>query len=329
MQVGISVPIRWTGVDQVPDPPVTVVHLVRASNGIGPFETFIRSFRDHPAGTDYELVLAMKGFVDEDAAAPYREQVADLNPELQFVSDDGLDLTVYFDLARRLGRARYCFLNSFSRVLAPDWLAHMAAALDRPDVGVVGASGSWGSNRSYMLYRLWLPSPYRSVFPDRRNAWDQLRAIESDRTGVAPPGLLQRRLRLPLALREAARQLRGFPSFPSAHVRTNAFMLDATTFGRLRFSEVERKPEAYRVESGLSSLTRQVQAMGLGAQLVDRAGRSYDAADWARSATFWQGAQEGLLVADNQTDLYQLGSGERRSVLSRYAWGADGTMVVP
>jgi len=34
-------------------------------------------------------------------------------------------------------------------------------------------------------------------------------------------------------------------------------------------------------------------------------------------------------VADNQTDLYQFGSDERRPVLSRYAWGPDGTAARP
>jgi hypothetical protein len=76
-------------------------------------------------------------------------------------------------------------------------------------------------------------------------------------------------------------------------------------------------------------LTWQVQALGLHAVIVDRRGQSYGVADWARSATFWQGEQEGLLVADNQTELYQNGSVERRSVLSRFAWGTSAAVPWP
>ncbi|MDA8359111.1 MAG: hypothetical protein M0Z95_23050 [Actinomycetota bacterium] len=311
------------------DTPVTIVHLVRASNGFGPFEAFISSFREFPPGTRNELVLAMKGFGPDDDVDQYRRRVADLDTEMRFVPDDGLDLTVYFSLALELARERYCFLNSFSRVQAPDWLAHLAAALDHPDVGLVGASGMWGSGHSYMHYRWWLPSPYRDVFPDRRNVWEQFRAIESDRTGAPPPSLLRRRVRIPFALRDVVRQTLWFPLFPAAHVRTNAFVIDASTLDRLRIPVVRNKFEAYRLESGRRSLTRQVQQLGLRAQLVDRQGRSYDVEDWARSATFWQGRQEGLLVADNQTDTYQNGSAARRSVLSRFAWASEAAPTDP
>ena len=44
---------------------------------------------------------------------------------------------------------------------------------------------------------------------------------------------------------------------------------------------------------------------------------------WAQSRTFWQGDQEGLMVADNQTCLYSNGAPERRRLLSAFAWGRE------
>ena len=45
----------------------------------------------------------------------------------------------------RFANMRLAFLNTFSEILADNWLAHLDAALDRADVGVVGATGSWQS----------------------------------------------------------------------------------------------------------------------------------------------------------------------------------------
>ena len=41
----------------------------------------------------------------------------------------------------------------------------------------------------------------------------------------------------------------------------------------------------------------------------------------AESETFWQGEQDNLLVADNQTESYQRGDPGRRYALSTFAWG--------
>ena len=55
--------------------------------------------------------------------------------------------------------------------------------------------------------------------------------------------------------------------------------------------------------------------------MVDSEGTSFEETHWARSRTLWQGDQELLLVADNQTRIYARGSLERRGLLSSFAWG--------
>ena len=79
--------------------------------------------------------------------------------------------------------------------------------------------------------------------------------------------------------------------------------------------------DAYRLENGRHNLTRQVQAMGLRTLVVARDGSRYDPEQWPLSRTLWQGDQEGLLVADNQTRSYAVGGLERRRLLSGFAWG--------
>jgi hypothetical protein len=43
----------------------------------------------------------------------------------------------------------------------------------------------------------------------------------------------------------------------------------------------------------------------------------------------WQGAQEGLLVADNQTRSYVAGDANRRRLLSSFAWGRSADQLLP
>ncbi len=68
---------------------------------------------------------------------------------------------------------------------------------------------------------------------------------------------------------------------------------------------------------------------GLRAVVVARDGDIYDHGQWADNHTFWQGDQEELLIADNQTRLYANGSIDRRRLLSAYAWGRQANPSAP
>lgn len=298
---------------------------------------------------DHELVLAFKGFPSREHAEPYLKDACGLNAEVLFFADTGFDLGVYFAAAARLRRERYCFLNSFSEPLLEGWLTRLDAALELDDVGIVGASGSWNSSRSWILYALGLPSAYRRLLPARGLVREQFAQLDAERTAAGQedlsesghgfsrsstsagdgrsPMIERARAVMPTvgaarrALSELPGQMRDFEPFPAHHLRTNAFMIAHSTLARMRLHQVHEKADAYVLESGRASLTRQVQRMGLRAVVVDRVGEVYDQDRWHHSRTFWQGSQEGLLVADNQTRSYQRGGTDRRRLLSALAWG--------
>jgi hypothetical protein len=299
-----------------------LVHLVRAANGTGPLASFLASYRKHPAGTEHDLVLLLKGFSSPEQAEPHLELARDLSTEHQFVGDDTLDLGAYLAAAQRLQRERYCFVNSFSVILADDWLAMLDRALTRPGVGMVGATGSWASPRSQALRQArWAPrSAYDDVFPDRRWMVEHFETLRAEQAGDADVRLAELRLRIN-RWRSLLQVLRGFGPFPSVHLRTNAFAIEARTLERLALGSAGRKVDTYRLESGKRGITRQVRELGLHAQVVDRGGAAFEPADWHLSRTFWQGDQERLLVADNQTRSYADGDLDRRTLLAGLAWG--------
>jgi hypothetical protein len=299
-----------------------VVHLVRAANGIEPFRAFLESYIHHPAGLRHELVLLFKGFTSDRDAEPYLELADGLDVHSIYVSDQGFDLTAYRTVAERLDGSYYCFLNSFSVILAADWLRHMYAALRAPGVGLVGATGSWGSIRSYARFMIGMGGVYGQVMPDRRTTIAILDAIAERHAGTVLES--DRKVKLPVVSFALALidQARGFGAFPAHHVRTNGFMIGREVFGQLRMSTLRRKNDAYRLESGRDSITAQVQRLELAAQVVGRDGLVYNPPEWFASRTFWQGAQENLLIADKQTADYERADAATRGVLSRYAWGA-------
>ena len=90
---------------------------------------------------------------------------------------------------------------------------------------------------------------------------------------------------------------------------------------RVRGGHQRSKIDAYGLERCRRSVTHQIEAMGLRAVVVGRDSRAYECEQWPHSYTFWQGNQENLLVADNQTTAYQNADAELRAILSRYAWG--------
>jgi hypothetical protein len=315
---------------------IAVVHLVWGPFGPLPLRRFAQSYREYPPGAEHELVILLNNVAErqrpellaELEGVPHR--ILDLDEPVQ-------DLAAYAQAARRLEHERLCFLNSHSEMLVPDWLAKLDRALDLPRVGLVGATGSWASTRSWVLHAFFLPTPYRGHIPERRVAREQFLAIELERDGIPvsdSPELMRRTLGDSLraklrTLPDMPIQILGFDGFPAPHLRTNAFMATRATLDSVRIRRIETKMDAYRLENGRHSLTRQVQAMGLRTLVVASDGTTYDHDQWPLSHTLWQGDQENLLIADNQTRSYAAGGLDRRRLLSGFAWGPQANPSLP
>lgn len=294
---------------------VGVVHLVRRKNGPEPFERFLASYRKHPAGMPHDLILIFKGFSNGRGTQVYDRLLADVPHRRMYLADYGFDLRPYFKTVATLEHRYLCFLNSFSRILDDDWLAKLHRWASADGVGVVGATASYQSfstdsaERRQMLQKM--------DFAERLN-W-RVRHVFKDR-------------QLNLVVQRAAAWVLGglgvwdparyFPPFPNYHVRTNAFMASRDTLARIRIGPVFFKLSAYMFESGRDSMTGQIMRFGLRPLVVGRDGRAYEKERWPLANTFWQGRQEDLLVADNQTDAYTKADFERKTELSKFAWGS-------
>jgi hypothetical protein len=296
---------------------IAVVHLIWGPLGLDPPRRFLASYNARPAGVEHELVVVLNG-VEDDQLAGLEAELAGMECRTVRLPRPVQDLAAYAQVLEHLEHDRVCFVNSHSELLVGDWLRKLDQALEEPRAGLVGASGSWASLRSYALRRLGLPSVYGRLWPRGSGAFDEFRRIESERVGAPLP-------RGPLSYLYTALTLAdmtfGFNSFPAPHLRTNAFMGERSLLARLLAAGVRRKFNAYRLESGRRSITAQVLESGLRALVVDSEGGVSDSGDWPRSETFWSGTQRRLLVSDNQTRIYDSADPRRRTLLAQYAWG--------
>lgn len=266
---------------------IAVVHLVRAANGPEPLRRFMQSYVAHPAGYEHELVLLCKGFDRKVLPHEMTEAIGSVAHTTVHVPDFGVDIDAYRAGVGRIPNEYLCFLNSYSRILADDWLARLMAVAQRPGVGLVGATGSAES----------MSSALESLGS---------RGIKTDLVDA----LLLRRWRF----------ARDFPAFPNYAIRTNGFVIRRDLFIELCPSRIGRKRAAYRFESGRWGLTRLVQARGLEVYVVGKNG-AHPPGDWARSGGFRQGRQSNLLIADNQTDRFADADPATREWLASLAWG--------
>jgi hypothetical protein len=296
-----------------------IVYLAWAGADPIHLDRFLASYASHSAGADHRLVIAWNGYASAAALAAAQRRTADVPHDDFVVEAPALDLTAYRQVATWANEPVIGFLNSYSRVLSDGWLACLTSALEAPGVALAGTTGSWASHQDYRRYHLHLPSGYGAVFADRERTRQGFLAL----TRQANPG--KRDLgRLPFKLAAAADLVRdrgAFGSFPSPHLRTNAFVVSRRLMVELGSRQIRTKRDAYRLESGRTGFTQQVLDGGHRVVVVDRTGALYDVDAWDRSATFWTGGQENLLVADNRTDDYEQAGADGRRLLSLLAWG--------
>jgi hypothetical protein len=303
-------------------PSVAVVYLAWAPLGDGVVRRFVDSYRAHSAGLDHTLVVLLNGFEPGSGALDgVRAAFEDVAHETLSLDQPVRDLAAYRAAAEQLAPERCCFLNSYSTILADDWLAKIDGALT-PGVGIAGATGSWNSARSSALYLLRIPGAYRDVFPDRAWHLAQSRRLPDDGSTRSGGPMSRPPLRYLRTSYLLSRSLALFPAFPASHVRTNAFVIRTETMKQLRFPPLRNKLQAWQLESGRGSITEQIVSGGLEAVVVGCDGRCYRPSEWADSDTLWQADQGELLVADNQTERYRLGDLDLRTLLSKVAWGS-------
>lgn len=275
---------------------VGVVHLVWTPLGLEPFARFLRSYAAHPGDYAHQLIIVFNGFEAQEELKPFEELLRNVRHTPLLLHPRSQDLVSYYQAARAHPLPYLCFLNSYTQLRDTEWLAKMMRHIKRHGVGLVGATSSYLSYRQH---------------------YDEQQAMFLSKPPYNTPVGWARFQAVRLAYHF------WYPPYPNPFIRTNGFLVSYDTWNRLKYPRIQRKTDAYRLEQGVHSLTRQIQRMGLRPVVVGRDGVGYEIEEWPRSLTFMQGNQENLLLSDNQTDYYQQGDDALRQETSFSSWRAQ------
>jgi len=277
---------------------VSVVHLIWSPLGMDVFTNFISSYCKYSSGYPHELVLLFNGMNTKEELMPYLKIMEDYRVQYRTLvqPEPWQDLDAYRWAAQQLDSKYILFVNSYSEFLSDDWLEKYMRHSIYDDIGIIGATGSW---ESY----------FRSVFIDNNLRWEKEKSFSQN----------FRKFKLLLKAFVYWRFL--FPDFPNPHIRTNAFVIKRELMLSLKYELLRNKMAAFKVESGVNSITLQLMKKGLRTILIDKNGNSYSMNEWKSSAIFWSSNQENLLIADNQTRKYEFGDHTTRQRLFLHAWG--------
>jgi hypothetical protein len=323
-----------------------VVYLARCEEGRDAFSRFIQSYNRSPAGCDHDLIIIYKGFTQRKDLLQARAVFGGV-PHIGVELDDvGFDIGSYAETSRRVHDKYLVFLNSFTELVSPGWLAKMSAHAERDGVGITGAMGSYESlfnsvglinqvikscNRTGMPYDRTVHKYWDFIISKHCRGWiERAEARGAAATANHAWPEINRRINRAVirwwwiahtgpGMSSAAYRL--FPGFPKPHIRSNGFMVARERLSRFSGAQFVEKLDACAFESSTNSLTSQLRREGLAAIVVGHDGRGYDVSDWPKSGTFRLGSQANLLLHDNQSRAYAEISPESRETLARMTWG--------
>jgi len=122
---------------------IGVVYLTR---GLDPnwqtrLSRFIASYQLHPAGIDHQLYILYKHFATPEDLGWAREQLMCLRP-YEILAEIDVPSFSPSPASKYVHEPILCTFNSTTEIMHDDWLKKLHDVFSRPDVGLVGCSGS-------------------------------------------------------------------------------------------------------------------------------------------------------------------------------------------
>ena len=277
---------------------ICVVHLIREINGINPFKKFLNSYLKYKAGIDHNLLLVFKTNKKNPKIENYKNLVKGIQHQFLIIKDNNFDLGAYYLATLQTNYKYYCFLNSFSQIKTDEWLLKMYQYISKPNVGLVGSTGSFASitprfKKDYLKY----PNKFF------KNLFNKKYFL----------------VNITIIFFPIVRYFYNY--FPNPHIRTNAFIVSREVFLKLKIKRIFFKFQAWYFESGRNNLTKIVEKMNLKVLVVDKNGNFFEKEKWFLSKTFRSYQQKNLMISDNQTIKFELTSFENKLKDTENTWG--------
>lgn len=277
---------------------ISVIYLFYVPYGSEHLVVFLDSYKKFAAGVDHRLVIAIKGIQGISETNSIKRILADNQIEAAFITveNKGLDIDSYYSIMNKLKTEFVFLLNTKSIIKFDNWLLKYFEGFNQNNVGAISATASFQSH-------------YSSVYTT--HSWKP----------EFKKGFQHNFRKYKLFIKAFLIWRWYFKPFPNPHLRTNAMMIRRDIFLSLKHKPADNKFKAYEFESGRNSLTNQLLKKGLHPLVIDKNGKLFELKDWYNSFTFRRGIQQNLLIADNQTNIYDEADQKEKRKLTFLAWG--------
>jgi hypothetical protein len=263
--------------------------------GVDQLIDFIENYIKFRPVLKHELIILFNGHSDEKEIEIFSECIKSYKLDIKvLISQEHFDIGSYFYASSCLNNNYVLFLNTYSRFLDSTWLDILYDSIQDNNVGVVGCTGAWSDFGGNHFYR--------------------------------GKGLLM------LIYSWIVYRFNFYP-YITAHLRTNAFIINRKLFLSLRYKSPkpsflfylinrnkESKLKSFCFEHGINSMTNQLIKKGYTILIVGKSGLSYPIDRWKESEIFWTGKQKNLLIQDNQTQFYNNASDFEKEIYEKKAW---------
>ena len=329
---------------------IGVAYLAWHALGPASFQRFADSYRRQPAGCAHDLIVIYAGFNQRqklNEAVSIFQDIPHIALEMPAVRQD---IGYYLETMQRVPHDYLCFLNTYTELIAANWLAGLRTHVMRDNVGIAGATGSYESlYDSVGLYQKisWLCHTSGNKVSQAAAHYYGFYLKQTCPTfavelpiSLPPFGIERWRAQIGQYMKQREHDIEfqalwdkltspgkpfgeygGFPAFPNPHIRTSGFMVRRSHLARFEPSRIATKFDACRFESGTDSLTALLRRDGLAAIVVTNDGEGFDVPNWARSSTFRLGDQSRLILTDNRSREFTSMPPAERAVHVRITWG--------
>jgi hypothetical protein len=110
---------------------------------------FLDSYVNHPAGVEHSFYVLFKGFPDRASLHEAQALFERVEHRSMLLDDDKFDIGAYIEWINRIDDEIVCAFNTTSEILTDHWLKKLAVNLALPNAGLVGATASFESLKSW------------------------------------------------------------------------------------------------------------------------------------------------------------------------------------
>lgn len=133
-----------------PEKTIAVAYLARGADKewLNSFEKFLASYKFNRSGAEHSFYIIFKGFTSDSDLEKAKTLFSTVQYKPIFLDDNTFDIGAYIEWANMIDEDFICVFNTASQIMASDWLLKFENNLKVPNVGMVGATGSFESLNS-------------------------------------------------------------------------------------------------------------------------------------------------------------------------------------